>query len=55
MNDSLTSPSHDGTPEEGRGSRLAPQDELTPRQIVGELDKYVVAQDDAKKAVAIAL
>jgi ATP-dependent HslUV protease ATP-binding subunit HslU len=34
---------------------LAPQDELTPRQIVAELDKYVVAQDDAKKAVAIAL
>ncbi len=31
------------------------QDELTPRQIVAELDKYVVAQDEAKKAVAIAL
>jgi ATP-dependent HslUV protease ATP-binding subunit HslU len=31
------------------------QDELTPRQIVGELDKYIVGQDDAKKAVAIAL
>ncbi|UCF18850.1 MAG: ATP-dependent protease ATPase subunit HslU [Gemmatimonadota bacterium] len=31
------------------------QDELTPRQIVAELDKYVVAQDAAKKAVAIAL
>ncbi len=30
-------------------------DELTPRQIVGELDKYIIAQDDAKKAVAIAL
>ncbi len=55
MNDSLTSPSHDGAPDEGRSSRLAPQDELTPRQIVAELDKYVVAQDDAKKAVAIAL
>ena len=32
-----------------------PQDELTPRQIVSELDKYVVAQQAAKKAVAIAL
>ncbi|MGH7475381.1 MAG: ATP-dependent protease ATPase subunit HslU [Longimicrobiales bacterium] len=30
-------------------------DELTPRQIVGELDKYIVGQDAAKKAVAIAL
>jgi ATP-dependent HslUV protease ATP-binding subunit HslU len=30
-------------------------DELTPRQIVAELDKYIVGQDDAKKAVAIAL
>ena len=30
-------------------------EELTPRQIVGELDKYIVGQDEAKKAVAIAL
>jgi ATP-dependent HslUV protease ATP-binding subunit HslU len=30
-------------------------DALTPRQIVGELDKYVVGQKDAKRAVAIAL
>jgi ATP-dependent HslUV protease ATP-binding subunit HslU len=30
-------------------------DELTPREIVQELDKYVVGQADAKKAVAIAL
>ena len=30
-------------------------DELTPRQIVKELDKYVVGQDAAKRAVAIAL
>jgi ATP-dependent HslUV protease ATP-binding subunit HslU len=29
--------------------------ELTPRQIVAELDKYVIGQDEAKKAVAIAL
>ena len=29
--------------------------ELTPRQIVHELDRYIVGQDDAKKAVAIAL
>ncbi|MBG99920.1 MAG: HslU--HslV peptidase ATPase subunit [Solibacterales bacterium] len=30
-------------------------DELTPRQIVEELDKYVVGQKEAKRAVAIAL
>ncbi|HKV38498.1 MAG TPA: ATP-dependent protease ATPase subunit HslU [Blastocatellia bacterium] len=30
-------------------------DELTPRQIVSELDKYVVGQGAAKRAVAIAL
>jgi len=30
-------------------------DELTPRQIVEELDKYIIGQDDAKKNVAIAL
>ena len=30
-------------------------DTLTPRQIVGELDKYVVGQAAAKRAVAIAL
>jgi ATP-dependent HslUV protease ATP-binding subunit HslU len=29
--------------------------ELTPRQIVVELDRHIVGQDDAKKAVAIAL
>jgi ATP-dependent HslUV protease ATP-binding subunit HslU len=30
-------------------------DELTPRQIVGELDKHVVGQSAAKRAVAVAL
>ncbi|MEZ5355803.1 MAG: ATP-dependent protease ATPase subunit HslU [Bryobacteraceae bacterium] len=30
-------------------------DELTPREIVAEMDKYVIGQADAKKAVAIAL
>ena len=31
------------------------QRELTPRQIVSELDKYIIGQTDAKKSVAIAL
>ena len=30
-------------------------DNLTPKQIVEELDKYIIGQDKAKKAVAIAL
>ncbi len=30
-------------------------DQLTPREIVAELDKYIIGQADAKKAVAIAL
>ncbi|MBN1155762.1 ATP-dependent protease ATPase subunit HslU [candidate division KSB1 bacterium] len=30
-------------------------EELTPRQIVKELDKYIIGQDKAKKSVAIAL
>ena len=40
-----------GTAEEEQ----AALDELTPREIVAELDKYVVGQKDAKRAVAIAL
>ncbi len=32
-----------------------PQVELTPREIVAELDKYIIGQKAAKKAVAIAL
>ena len=37
---------------------LAPSvalEDMPPRQIVSELDKYVVGQRDAKRAVAIAL
>ena len=30
-------------------------DSLTPRNIVSELDKYIIGQNKAKKAVAIAL
>ncbi len=31
------------------------QGELTPREIVNELDRYIIGQDNAKKSVAIAL
>jgi len=30
-------------------------DNLTPRDIVRELDKYIIGQDEAKRSVAIAL
>ncbi|MDZ4802095.1 MAG: ATP-dependent protease ATPase subunit HslU, partial [Bryobacteraceae bacterium] len=40
------------TQASGEGPLL---DELTPREIVAELDKYVIGQADAKRAVAIAL
>jgi len=47
-------------PAGGQGTEGEPPvqpwlDELTPRGIVAELDKYIVGQGDAKKAVAIAL
>jgi hypothetical protein len=35
--------------------RLPSLDSLTPRQIVNELDRYVIGQRDAKRMVAIAL
>ncbi len=46
-----------GTPLDAgtEGNPPAFVDELTPRQIVAELDTYIVGQDAAKKAVAIAL
>ena len=39
----------------GRGDSRKSSDELTPTQIVRELDKYVIGQHEAKKSVAIAL
>ena len=32
-----------------------PSTDLTPQQIVEELDKYIIGQDDAKRSVSIAL
>ena len=46
-----------GTVKELKEAEPAPPifDELTPRQIVAELDKYIIGQQPAKRAVAIAL
>jgi ATP-dependent HslUV protease ATP-binding subunit HslU len=35
--------------------KLVKQQNLTPQQIVAELDKYIISQDEAKRSVAIAL
>src|SRR5881296_2046737 len=44
---------HESTRRSARAARGL--DEMTPREIVAELDKYVIGQREAKKAVAIAL
>jgi len=45
----------EGKLENNQFITLSPNDTLTPRQIVSELDKFIIGQNDAKKAVAIAL
>ncbi len=42
-------------PVDSKGRAILRGQDLTPRQIVAELDRYVVGQNDAKRAVAIAL
>src|SRR5579863_3907064 len=44
-----------GEQQTAEAEALPSFDELTPREIVVELDKYIVGQNAAKKAVAIAL
>ena len=44
-----------GNPPAEEGARIVDTEELTPRQIVEELDKYIIGQNAAKRAVAIAL
>src|SRR5260221_5946410 len=40
----------------GEGEEFLPAlDEMTPREIVAELDKYIVGQAAAKRALAVAL
>ncbi len=55
MSDLLPNETRSGQGDDQAGGRIMPHDELTPRQIVAELDKYVVSQEAAKKAVAVAL
>jgi ATP-dependent HslUV protease ATP-binding subunit HslU len=44
-----------GEPRQAEAEAAPSFDELTPREIVVELDKYIVGQHPAKRAVAIAL
>src|SRR5882724_2929639 len=45
-----------GAPAQAEGEEFLPAlDEMTPREIVAELDKYIVGQGAAKRAVAVAL
>src|SRR5690606_28822658 len=42
-------------PDHRRGDRLMSTGSFTPREVVGELDRYIVGQNKAKRAVAVAL
>ncbi|MCC6312505.1 MAG: ATP-dependent protease ATPase subunit HslU [Thermomicrobiales bacterium] len=50
----VTLPTPIRPPVEGR-EELPPIENLTPAQIVAELDRYIIGQADAKRAVAVAL
>ena len=52
-NHQITVESLESSADPAGGGR--PVAELTPRQIVEELDKYIVGQQAAKRAVAVAL
>jgi ATP-dependent HslUV protease ATP-binding subunit HslU len=48
-------PGGNGTAPAGEPELLPALDDMTPREIVAELDKYIVGQNAAKRAVAVAL
>ena len=53
--DLILLPGGSGAPQEAAGEVLPALDDLTPREIVAELDKYIVGQAAAKRAIAVAL
>ena len=48
-------PGGNGAPPTEEEQLLPALDDMTPREIVVELDKYIVGQNAAKRAVAVAL
>ena len=48
-------PGGNGAPPVEPEELLPALDDMTPREIVAELDKYIVGQNAAKRAVAVAL
>jgi ATP-dependent HslUV protease ATP-binding subunit HslU len=48
-------PGGNGAPPSAEPELLPALDDMTPREIVAELDKYIVGQNAAKRAVAVAL
>src|SRR4051812_6299476 len=46
---------HTTIPDSGGEQAEVPKDKLTPKAIVAALDAHIVGQDDAKRAVAVAL
>jgi ATP-dependent HslUV protease ATP-binding subunit HslU len=53
--ETITLPVGNGAAEPAEPEPLPSFDDLTPREIVAELDKYIVGQAAAKRAVAVAL
>jgi ATP-dependent HslUV protease ATP-binding subunit HslU len=51
----ITLPGGNGAAEPAEPEPIPSFDDLTPREIVAELDKYIVGQTAAKRAVAVAL
>src|SRR5260370_21949828 len=51
----ILGPRGNGAAQEEAEELLAALDDMTPREIVAELDKYIVGQNAAKRAVAVVL
>ena len=46
-------PNNENTNQEQNQQQLPAARELTPREIVAELDKHIVGQEEAKRCVAV--